>query len=117
LKPRYHVNLIEQMVEVPSGSVACGDLFDPQAKTFSVPPVPVITVVSYLEFRSRWTADELPRLHAAKRDYVEVDDLVNLAVAQNSVNLVGESAAAAKASFVSLGVLTPERADVIFASA
>ena len=79
------------------------------------PPVPP-AIVSYADFRARWTTDELEALFAAKSDHWQVEDLVILATAQNSVNLSSAAADTAKALFISLGVLTEERAGIIFAA-
>lgn len=74
-------------------------------------------VIAYGEFRARWTAEELAALHAARQSDWRVDDFVGLAQAQGYINISGSVAPQAKALFVALGVLTAERADVVFAAA
>lgn len=73
-------------------------------------------VVDYGAFRARWTAEEREALHAARQSDWRVDDFVGLAQAQGHINIGGSVAPQAKALFVALGVLTAERADVVFAA-
>lgn len=88
-------------------------------KDFTPPPPPepeppAAVIISYGAFRALWTDDELAALFAAKKNDWRVEDYCALAAAQNAVNLSGETAAEAKALFVAIGVLSEERADVIF---
>ena len=82
---------------------------------YEAPPAPPV-IIAYADFRARFTAAELEALFAAKSSHWQVEDLVILATAQNSVNLSGANAATAKGLFVTLGVLTEERAETIFAA-
>ena len=74
------------------------------------------TLIPYGVFRARWQPEELQGLYAAKNADWRVEDYVTLAAAQNHVNLTGSTAAAARALFVALDVLTEERAETIFAA-
>jgi hypothetical protein len=85
------------------------------AHSRGAPSAPLATIVPYGEFRLRWTWSELSALFDARKTHWQVDDFVSLAAAQGNVNLSGDTAAAAKALFVSLGVLAEERAEAIFA--
>jgi hypothetical protein len=80
------------------------------------PPPPQPVIVPYGAFERRWTDDELAGLFGVRKTTWQVDRYITLASAQGHVNLSGPTAAAAKALFVELGVLTAERADVIFAT-
>jgi len=109
--PPMHTDLV--VVEVTSGTVQEGYLWDGTA--FSVPPVPVPpTVISYTEFRARWSDAQKAALHAARAASWQIDDFIGLAQAQNSVNLDPVVAGPAKTAIVAAGVLTQADADTIF---
>lgn len=91
-----------------------GEAFTPPAREPEPDPGPVL--IPYGNFRARWEASEFEALFAAKNTDWRVEDYVTLASAQGHVNLSGETAAAAKALFVQMGVLSAERADIIFAT-
>lgn len=74
----------------------------------------LVSVLSYQEFRARWTEAELEALFGAERSDWRVRDFINLATAQGDINLATPTAAAAKALFVTLAVLTTARADKVF---
>ena len=86
---------------------------DAELVAFLSPEWPVI--IPYGDFRARWEPVELEALFEARKGEWQVDDFVTLASAQGHVNLSGATAAAAKALFVLHGVLTAERAEVVFA--
>lgn len=86
------------------------------AAYLAAPALAASTMIPYAAFRARWTAEELQALFAVKTADWRVEDYVNIAVAQNAVNLSSPTTAAAKALFVANGVLTAERADLIFAA-
>lgn len=92
---------------VPSEGTTFADAFTAHT---AAPPV----LIDYGVFRSRWLEPELEALFEARKAHWQVDDFASLAAAQGHVNLSGSTAAAAKALFVSLGVLSAERADAIF---
>lgn len=79
------------------------------------PPSPPVDFIEYKVFRSRWTDDEKYALFKAQAASWQINDWINLAVAQNGISLISADAAAAKAAMVAMHVLTQERADVIFA--
>lgn len=91
-----------------------GKAFTPPAREPEPEPGPII--IPYAAFRARWTDDEMAGLFSTRKTVWQVDDYITLASAQGSVNLSGPTAAAAKALFVKLGVLTAERTDAIFAT-
>lgn len=88
-----------------------GEFSPPPAE--ELPPTPIL-IVPYGTFRARWDTAELEALFEARKVHWQVDDFVSLASAQNAVNLSGATAAEARSLFVSLGVLTAERAEEIF---
>jgi hypothetical protein len=79
-----------------------------------LPPPPVI--IPYGVFRARWEPEEIEALFEVRNTHWQVDDYITLASGQGHVNLSGATAGQAKALFVSLGVLTVERAEAIFAT-
>ena len=88
---------------------------DAELVAFLTPPErPVI--IPYGVFRARWEPGELEALFEARKTHWQVDDFVSLAAAQNAVNLSRSTAAEARSLFVSLGVLSAERAEEIFSS-
>jgi len=86
------------------------------ADAFASLTAPAPILIDYGVFRSRWLPAELEALFEARKLHWQVDDFVSLAGAQGHVNVSGPTAAQAKALFAQLGVLTVERADVIFAT-
>ena len=108
LKPAGHV-LFCRAGQTPA------DLFDETANhADQEDPSPIL--IPYGEFRLRWEPAELEALFEAKKTDWRVEDYVTLASAQGHVNLTGETAAAAKALFIHLAILSQERADEIFAA-
>ena len=86
---------------------------DPELVAYLSPePEPIL--IPYGAFRARWEPEELEALFAAKKADWRIEDYVTLASAQGHVNLSGSTAAAARALFVALGVLSEERASAIF---
>jgi len=77
---------------------------------------PPQTVLTYPEFRARWSDDEKAALHAARASSWQIDDYIGVAQAANLVDLGSDEAVAAKAAIVAAGVLTHDRGDVIFAA-
>lgn len=113
ISPRFHADLVAQMVEVPANSVNPNDIWD--GHTFSAPPAPAApAIISYAKFRAQWTDAEKAALHTAIAASWQIDDFVGLARAQNNVNLAGDTAIAAKAALVTANVLTQQRADALF---
>ena len=80
------------------------------------PDEPTPVLIPYGIFRARWQPEELEALFEQRKLHWQVDDFISLATAQDHINLSRSTAAQAKVLFVSLGVLTEGRADVIFAS-
>lgn len=113
LRTMFAPELVAQMREVSSSSVSDGDVWDGTKFSAPVLPPPRI-IVPYVKFRAQWTDSEKAALHAATASKWQIDDFVGLARAQNSVNLSGETAAQAKAAMVEYGILTQDRADIIF---
>lgn len=113
LRSRFHADLIAQMVEVPANSVNENDIWD-GAHFSPPPPPPPRTILSYEEFRARWSDAQKQALHAARAASWQIDDFVCLAQAQNNVNLTSAEGLAAKAALVSAGVLTADEADRLF---
>lgn len=110
--PPMTAELLAAVIEAPADTVNEGDLWDGAA--FSTPAPARPAIVPYSAFRELWTDDEKAALHASMATSWQIEDFVGLARAQNSVNLVGATAVAAKAAIVSLGILTQERADTLF---
>ncbi len=73
-------------------------------------------VLTYPEFRARWSDDEKAALHAARAASWQIDDYIGVAQAANLVDLGSDEAVAAKAAIIAAGVLTHDRGDVIFAA-
>lgn len=80
------------------------------------PPAP-ITFIDYASFRARWTDAEKYALFKAQQADWRINDWINVAVAQNGVQVDSQDALAAKAAMVEANVLTQPRADAIFALA
>lgn len=78
------------------------------------PVVTEPTILSYADFRERWTPEELSSMAAALGSNPGVLEVVITARTQGHVNLSGKTAGDAKKLFVALGVLTKERADEVF---
>ncbi len=111
---RQFVRFVDGEPVGPSTWVAEGLEFPAVFERRNNPPAPIL--IAYGVFRGRWEPTELQGLFAAKNSDWRVEDYVTLASAQGHVNLSGPTAAAAKALFVDLEVLTPERAAAIFAA-
>ena len=77
---------------------------------------PPQTVLTYPEFRARWSDDEKAALHAARAASWQIDDYIGVAQAANLVDLGSDEAVAAKAAIIAAGVLTHDRGEVIFAA-
>lgn len=111
--PPMHAALLAQVVEVAAASVKPCDVWN--GSTFSPAPTPDV-ILSYGDFRLRWTDAEKASLHAACAAMWQIDDFVGLARAQGSVNVSSTTGLAAKAALVTAGVLTQARANVIFSA-
>jgi hypothetical protein len=81
------------------------------ARPRPIPPQHLI--VPYDVFRARFTDAEKAALHQARKDAWQIDDLVGLAQGNGFVDV--SKADDAKAALVAAGVLTAERAAVVFA--
>lgn len=75
---------------------------------------PPRTKIDYATFRDRWTDGEKSALHTARAASWQLDDFIGLAQSNGFIDLT--IAADAKAAIVAAGVLTQERADVIFSA-
>jgi hypothetical protein len=85
------------------------------------PPAPQV-LVPYVQFEDRWEPGELELLFDLEKSDWRVRRFINRATVQGHINLTGiddpestSMAKAAKGLFVELGVLSAQRADVIFA--
>lgn len=94
---------------------APGWLFDGQA--FSRPAdagPPARDFIPYAEFVDSWTPDELTAFYAQRRTQPALEAFETLLQAIGGVRLGSAKAEAGKAALVALGILTQERADVLF---
>jgi hypothetical protein len=78
----------------------------------ALPATPIF--ISYSVLRSRLTDAERQAILIACRTSWQIDDFVRLAQAEGEVNLNSDLTATAKSALVAAGLLTQERADVIF---
>ena len=105
--------VIDQIVEVASGSVGVGATWDGAA--FANPasePAPR-RFVPYAEFRGRFTDIEREALFNSP-DW-RIRDLVALASSQGSVDLESTTTTGAKQLLVALGIFSAQRVDTVFA--
>ena len=113
--------------DVPEGSVAvpcaagtgvvAGWLWD--GSQFVEPTqlvVPPKTVFDGVEFLGRLTDDEYSAIIAASAKSVQLARWLDIFRLRGEIDVTGSTAQAAKVGLVATGLLTQERADVIFAS-
>lgn len=96
----------------PTFSVGDGPDFVTTA-TWTVETTPRPTVISYNEFRARFTAEELPLVKAAVWADADALDLSMMASANNSVDLLGQTADDFLSAMVMAEAITPQRKTVI----
>lgn len=113
--PPMHPDVLAKIVET-EGEVEVGHLWSDGGFSPPAPKTPSAPSLSYDAFRSRWTEEELAAMAQALTTDPRVLEVVIIARSQGRVNLSSVIAAAAKALFVEVGVLTSERADEVFSA-
>jgi hypothetical protein len=103
-----------QWVEVADTATEADRYQDGQVVTYVAPPSPPAKI-SYGTMRIRMTEVEREAVLVACRSNWQIDDFVRLAQAEGEINLASDVTATAKAAVVAAGLLTPERADAVFA--
>lgn len=106
----------EGLTLVPAGAIAAGWTYD--GKTFSEPvvTVPVKTVFDGADFLARLTDAEYGAILAAAAQNVQIARWLDIFRLRGGIDVTGSTTLAAKAGLVAAGLLTQERADVIFAA-
>lgn len=84
------------------------DAFDPSV-------TPSNTIVDGLVFLDRHTDDEYNSITVASRDNAQLRRWIDMLRLRGEIDVAGGPAVAAKAALVQAGLLTAERADIIFA--
>lgn len=103
---------------VPADRASTGWTYD--GKTFFEPepvpePVQVKTVFDGADFLARLTDDEYGAILAASAQSIQIARWLDTFRLRGEIDVTGSTAQAAKAGLVKGGLLTPDRADVIFA--
>lgn len=110
----------EGLTLVPAETVAVGWTWD--GKTFFDPtpeptPEPTVkTVFDGADFLSRLTDSEYGAILAAATQSIQLARWLDTFRLRGEIDVTGKTAQAAKAGLVKAGLLTPDRADVIFAA-
>lgn len=106
----------EGLTLVPAAIASAGWTYD--GKTFSEPvvTVPVKTVFDGADFLARLTDAEYGAILAAASGSIQIARWLDTFRLRGEIDVTGSTALSAKAGLVKAGLLTPDRADVIFAT-
>lgn len=113
----FTAELMAAIIEVATGSVALGDLYN--GATFTPPP-PQVTLpnsrVDGVTFLGRVQDAEYAAIVAAAASNVQLARWIDQIRILGYVNVASDAAVAAKAALVAANLLTGDRAAIIFAS-
>ena len=84
-------------------------------QVFAVEDIPPRTLLEGVEFLSRVTAQERAAIKAAAAQNADIDLWLEIFRLRGEIDVAGSTAIAAKVELVAAGLLTQERADIIFA--
>lgn len=106
----------EGLTLVASASASAGWTYD--GKTFFEPvvTVPAKTVFDGADFLARLTDAEYCAILAAASGSIQIARWLDTFRLRGEIDVTGSTALSAKAGLVKAGLLTPDRADVIFAT-
>lgn len=106
----------EGLTLVPAATAGAGWTYD--GRTFSEPVVVTLakTVFDGADFLARLTDAEYGAILAASAQSIQLSRWLDTFRLRGEIDVNGKTALAAKARLVNAGLLTPERADVIFAA-
>lgn len=112
--------LLAQKFSVPPGKRIIGDetfaiVDGAVVQQFQVEDTPPRTLLDGVEFLSRVTNAERAAIKAAAAANADIDLWLEIFRLRGEIDVAGTTALAAKAGLVAAGLLTQERADVIFA--
>jgi hypothetical protein len=91
-------------------------LVSPPAERSGDTPPPPRTIIDGVTFLGRVTDQEYAAVLAAARQSPQIARWLDILRLRGEVDVAGSTAQAAKAGLVAAGLLTPERADAIFAA-